>query len=873
MITSKKKLLITGLAIFTLALFAVYFWYGAEIAEAAKAPPVKSPGGAGTAGSIGGALARGFSSLTGTAATILAIVTIVRMFGAWLVMAAAGALDFAFSWNMQNILNNELTKLLLYPFWGYMRDIVNAFLILILLWIAFGIIFNLERINTKRLFVRVVLVGLLVNFSFAMTTTIFGLANALSQPFAKEIQKADPAAKILEITNLHTTLQAAGVQARDLQNIYNQQRTVQEQTELFQNLPAGGGVQNNSGPDRVAINKLPQKTDGPGTKIPSVEEAQGAAFVPIVIAIAKFVGPAIAGWAIWEAFPFFAEKFTGGKEDSAFDGPIDFVINVFAGALFLIIGAFVMFAMAILFMARGIVIMFLAILSPLAFLAAVIPGQDKYWKLWLSKLLSWSFFAPVAFFLLLFSFKLGDLVQANTVPLVKGVELQANLPLIFQYGLFMGLMIGSLVVAKMMGIRLAGTLMNLGQKYAWAAVGKKGLGGFAMGAARNIALPRLGGWAGALERRAGEIKSPYLRAAMGFPSTILRQTAGLGRGAIYEAQKAAGKGTDAEIQRRIAQRAYLPGDIAAETADIMELAKRRKLKALPEVEGAAEELKSSMREAVDRLHRIGDEKAAMDILTARPDIAVKDDFRLSPENIASIKETARRKVGLRDLNEDQMAQWHVWSKMEGRDTEKLDTSVLDDPVQMKMFIANAKGEQYNQLGRIDKKAIDKVNAALDTEEGRGLIIPNMDTPTYRYSSNNAAGEIGLHLPAEHEKPAEIQRLETLRKEVENARNAVRDAERSIQKTERSLEQSRRRLDQLSTSERDLLAQAEDLSRIPDSERQTLKIRNVDIPQIRREIERINQAMPGLEQEKIASAGELENKRNDLIEAKRKVERT
>ena len=59
--------------------------------------------------------------------------------------------------------------------WRISRDIANAFFILIMLWIAFTIIFSIEQYGGKRLLVRTIIVALLINFSLVFVSATFGL--------------------------------------------------------------------------------------------------------------------------------------------------------------------------------------------------------------------------------------------------------------------------------------------------------------------------------------------------------------------------------------------------------------------------------------------------------------------------------------------------------------------------------------------------------------------------------------------------------------------------------------------------------------------------------------------------------------------------
>lgn len=64
--------------------------------------------------------------------------------------------------------------------WGVARDLVNVSLLFVLLYAAIGLIMNLSSIDSKRIVTRVILVALLVNFSFFFTGTIIKASNTVA---------------------------------------------------------------------------------------------------------------------------------------------------------------------------------------------------------------------------------------------------------------------------------------------------------------------------------------------------------------------------------------------------------------------------------------------------------------------------------------------------------------------------------------------------------------------------------------------------------------------------------------------------------------------------------------------------------------------
>jgi len=67
----------------------------------------------------------------------------------------------------------------LYEIWTYVRDILNMAFIMVLLFSAFCTIFQVEQYNYKKMLWKIVLMALLVNFSFPITRFIIDASNIL----------------------------------------------------------------------------------------------------------------------------------------------------------------------------------------------------------------------------------------------------------------------------------------------------------------------------------------------------------------------------------------------------------------------------------------------------------------------------------------------------------------------------------------------------------------------------------------------------------------------------------------------------------------------------------------------------------------------
>ncbi len=123
-----------------------------------------------------------------------------------------------------------------------------------------------------------------------------------------------------------------------------------------------------------------------------------------------------------------------------FTGQMNTLFGLLLAAIFNFILFFILLAIALIFIMRYVVIWILVILSPLAFVSFILPTtRRKYWDLWWSQLLNWSFIGvTITFFLYLaelFSVYLNDqTITFGSVPDTDtnlGVFLPKLLPVIF----------------------------------------------------------------------------------------------------------------------------------------------------------------------------------------------------------------------------------------------------------------------------------------------------------------------------------------------------------------------------------------------------------------------------------------------------------
>ncbi len=158
------------------------------------------------------------------------------------------------------------------------------------------------------------------------------------------------------------------------------------------------------------------------------------------------------------------------------------------GSVFLIILAFVFLAGAIMFIMRTIILLFLMVLSPLAFLGSILPATAGYARRWWHALISNAFLAPI--YLLLIWITLETIKGLTKVTGEGSQQTFASwlatgnvdgIDIFFNFAIITGMAIGALVISKSLGGWTGSTVVNYTQK------GARYLGGktkrFARGAA------------------------------------------------------------------------------------------------------------------------------------------------------------------------------------------------------------------------------------------------------------------------------------------------------------------------------------------------------------------------------------------------------
>ncbi|MEK7227526.1 MAG: hypothetical protein AAB641_01380 [Patescibacteria group bacterium] len=241
------------------------------------------------------------------------------------------------------------------------------------------------------------------------------------------------------------------------------------------------------------------------------------------------------------------------------------------GTIVSLIAAFVFFAVAIMFIIRFVVLIFVLILSPIAFVSFVLPQTEQYRKQWWNALSGQAFFAPIYFMLTwivivvsrgLLTSTGGSMATALTGAVGTNGEImppdKSSMGILVNFIIMIALLIASLTIAKEWANKAGG------------AVGK--LTSWATGAAGGATLGMAGRFGRGTFGRAGEaigdnekLKAAAAKGGMGGMAARLalatgRKTGGAsfdmrgtGLGGTLDAGKAEGKGGFVEFRKKKAE--------------------------------------------------------------------------------------------------------------------------------------------------------------------------------------------------------------------------------------------------------------------------------------------------------------------------------
>ena len=185
----------------------------------------------------------------------------------------------------------------------------------------------------------------------------------------------------------------------------------------------------------------------------------------------------------------------------------------FMGILLFIVLAFVLFSLAFMLIARFVILVYLIILSPIAFAGFAVPQLAGKSKQWWDKLVEQTITAPILFLLLyialriitatqfLTGFNRGGGTDADWLGTIGSTNVGGFASIFLSFLVAMGFLIMVVIQAKNLGAAGAGAVMNV------ANAAKSGATRFAMSSAKFAGRGALGVGRWGVNRSVGRVST------------------------------------------------------------------------------------------------------------------------------------------------------------------------------------------------------------------------------------------------------------------------------------------------------------------------------------------------------------------------------
>lgn len=359
--------------------------------------------------------------------------------------------------------------------WTLARDIANSLFILIILWIAFTIIFDFEQYGGRKLFIRVLIVALIINFSLLAVTGVFGISNAIAKVFVDQMPEDISSAfsNAIKAQTAFTVYNPA-----DLKTLQDTNNTAAANTQTSNGTgttnPVPKAVYSPRWQDTLLSSLGIEKTEALSANEVKVGCAVGAGY-GVVAGAGVFSLPGAAagciGGGVLAAIGSILFNFMAA---SRFQQALNASIALGLGNIFLAMNLFAFLSASLVLSLRIGIMMVLSILAPLAILLYVVPvgGLQSYSKQWMHELVNWAFFAPMFYFIFYLTLLLLQQTDQGSVSAVHTIA-YLDVGRILQLILAIVLIGMAIKLARKTGGVVADATMNAGKK----------IGGFALGAA------------------------------------------------------------------------------------------------------------------------------------------------------------------------------------------------------------------------------------------------------------------------------------------------------------------------------------------------------------------------------------------------------
>ena len=345
------------------------------------------------------------------------------------------------------------------------------------------------------------------------------------------------------------------------------------------------------------------------------------------------------------------------------------------GGLIFLVAAFIFLAISFLFIGRFIILVFLMILSPVAFASVALP-EDKYSKMWWNKLLDQCIFAPVFMALLWVSLQLigGILPDTTDKPgfakALVGTNPVESLPIVMNFIIIIAMLLFCLLVAKQLGAMGASTAINAGNKIkSWGQGKIRGAGAFGARVAINQTAGRAERYLNDKGMNEGLLSRGVLKAT-----------------GLLTKQKLAGKSTqETEEAKEKAQEAHavlVDKNLQKKNADKMEADRAQ---ALPQVK-----IDLTNHTAAEQANKTTKETREADLVTAiNTGTALSDtNFEKEKKDLTSLETDMRVNPAQYDTDANRQKKWEKKKKIEM--TERLKEDIALAKVELEKSKINRK---------------------------------------------------------------------------------------------------------------------------------------------------------------------------------------
>lgn len=391
----------------------------------------------------------------------------------------------------------------------------------------------------------------------------------------------------------------------------------------------------------------------------------------------------------------------------------EIIIAQIIGCIFMLLAAFSLIAGAIMLVIRMLYLAILVMLAPLAFMCYMVPSLSKHWKEWWSSLLKWCFFAPVfMFFFWLATTTVDNITSTLSTsknalrPAIDGLGFVsgffANIANMIGYFLFIGLIMGGLIVAQKMGITGASVAMGMAQK------AKKGATGWAKRKTFGMAKERGLQGTGLTKQGIGSVLKYFPL----FKSTGRRMEAG---GKLLKQKSAEGKELEAYKKRL----ALMSKEDMAKEIKMKHLRPSFRLAAVQKAMERGDLAKTTDRNALKistkTLKAYGLTKEANDLADSRPDTS--DDIKKTVDGV---------------LSKDEQNKWKE-ATFEPEEGKEIIMAMIGYCGDVKTFI-----EKFSKMnGLAQKKALDLMKNQIFTDD-----FGNADNIAVRERHAALTGNVG-----------------------------------------------------------------------------------------------------------------------------------